>query len=390
MSIRTSIELLFICSLALAVPSGLRAEEPAAENTGGAQPSAGTATTDEPLAPDAAQVAAEQGRAFIAHIPRGSADADSIRLGFDVRGADLAGEIRVYFRALEGDMSKVQHVVVTRDEHGYHATIPSSAVRAPGVAYWVVERMPDSQERKVFASAREPAPLHVYYGSVDSREQRLLSEHDGHRSRALLRGEYVDLGDFDVASPVNAADGERDRYYHLEAQYSYRFFRTIDELEFALGSLRGDVLDQDDLTRRRKIGLDYGRSAITFAFGEWFRLRTGLLLGVSTKGFEGGFDAATIFGNRAGTEFELRGGYVSGLGGQFGTRVGWATVPRVPMGARVEITNFPTKDDLGVRLLFDIGYQLTDEALVRFIGGYRGRTSLAGGPSLALEVGYAF
>jgi hypothetical protein len=43
-----------------------------------------------------------------------------------------------------------------------------------------------------------------------------------------------------------------------------------------------------------------------------------------------------------------------------------------------------------VRLLFDVGFQITPAALVRLEGGYRGRTSLAGGPSLGLTVRYGF
>ncbi len=340
--------------------------------------------------PNAAELAARDKRAFIAHVPRGSAKRESIRLSFDVRGDDLAGEIVVYFRPLQAGVGEVQvmSTKVSRDAEGYHATISASQAAEPGIAYWVVERLPDGSERAVFGSATEPQPLHIQVDPSDSREARLLHLAHGQRSRIAFRGEWVSLGDFDVAN--TSADDEHDRYYHLEARYAYRFYRSIEELEFALGSLRGDVLDQATLDARREVGLDYGRAAITFALGDFFRLRPGVLLGVSTEGFEGGFDLAALLGDRDGTELSFKGGYVSGLGGHFGTRLGWATVPRVPMGASVEITNFPTAEDLGVRMLFDIGYALTDAALLSISGGYRGRTSLAGGPSLSAELSYGF
>ncbi len=342
--------------------------------------------------PNAADIAAREGRAFIGHLPVGSARADAIALRFDIRGNDRAGQVRVYFRPLEAPNAKPDMVVVMRESKGYFARIPAKLAPEPGIAYWVIELKSDGIERPVFASAAAPHPLHVHVDEETAREQRLLQFFHGQRSRVTLRGERVALGRFKVKNPPagTAANDEADRYYHLEAQYAYRFFRTIEELEFALGSLRGDLLDQTQITERRKVGLDYGRSAITFAFGSFFRLRTGVLLGVSTEGFEGGFELGTILGDRDGTQLEFKGGYVSGLGGNFGTRLGWATIPRVPMGASVEITNFPTNEDLGVRMLFDLGYQLNDAALVRFIGGYRGRTSLAGGPSLALELHYGF
>lgn len=342
--------------------------------------------------PNAAEIAAREGRAFIGHMPVSSAQADAVTLRFDVRGHDKAGQVRVYFRPLEAPNEKPEMVLVMRESKGYFARIPKERAPEPGIGYWVIELKSDGIERPVFASADKPHPIHIHVDEDTAREQRLLRLFHGQRSRVTLRGERVALGKFKVKNPPagKAANDESDSYYHLEAQYAYRFFRTIEELEFALGSLRGDLLDQAEITERREVGLDYGRSAIVFAFGSFVRLRTGVLLGVSTEGFEGGFELGTILGDRDGTQLEFKGGYVSSIGGQFGTRLGWATVPRVPMGASVEITNFPTDEDLGVRMLFDIGYELTQAALVRFIGGYRGRTSLAGGPSLALELHYGF
>jgi hypothetical protein len=249
--------------------------------------------------------------------------------------------------------------------------------------------MPDGSEHAVFASPADPAPLHAELSRDETHERRLLTDNGGRRSHASLHGEWVDLGSFDVPS-ITGANKDRDNYYQLEAQYAYSFYRTIDEIEFALGHLRGDILDQSSYERRNKVGLDYGRAALTLALGSWFRVRGGVLLGVSTEGFEGGFDLGVIVGDRSGTQLSIEGGFVSQLGGRVGTRLGWATIPRLPMGARVEITNFPTDDYLGVRLLFDLGFQITDAALVRLEGGYRGRTSLAGGPSLGLTVRYGF
>jgi hypothetical protein len=93
-----------------------------------------------------------------------------------------------------------------------------------------------------------------------------------------------------------------------------------------------------------------GRTAITFALGDWLRLRPGLVLGISRVGFEAGGDLSVSVGERDGTEFELYGGYVSRLGGQVGARLGWSTVPRVQMGARIEVTNFPNDGDLPAQL----------------------------------------
>jgi hypothetical protein len=327
-----------------------------------------------------------QGRAWIAHQPLSSVPLDDVSLRFDVRGRDLAGEIVVYYRPLSGQ-GPLRSVRAQRDGAGFVARIAPANVRGDGITYWVVERDTAGTERAVFASSQAPQPLQVFASSDAAREARLLRLAGGRRSRATLRAERVDMGSFKVNDP-RVPEGRRDAYYHLEGQYAYRFFRTIEEREVGIGYLDGRLLDPDRLARER-VQLGYGRTAISFALGDWFRVRPGLVLGVSRVGFEAGGDLALSVGDRDGTEFSLYGGYVSRMGGHGGARLGWSTVPHVPMGARVEVTNFPNAEDVGVRLLFDIGYQW-NAVLVRFIGGYRGRTSLAGGPSLALEVGHAF
>jgi hypothetical protein len=328
----------------------------------------------------------KQGRAFIAHTPLSAAPLDHVELSFDVRGHDLAGEIVVYFRT-PGSAGAVRSVRAKRNDQGFVATIPSEAITSDAIEYWVVERSLSGEERVVFASSADPQPVFVYTDSAGAREARLLRMAEGRRSRISGKFEWVDMGGYKVQDPK--VGDAHDHYYHLEGQYAYRFFRGVEELEFALGRLDGKVLDRDRLERRR-VALEYGRTAITFAFGDWFRLRPGVLLGISTQGFEAGFDVAALFGDRDGTEFELSGGYVTHLGGRVKTRLGWCTVPRLPMGASIEVTSFPTNDQFGVRLLFDIGYRAKNGFLVRFLAGYRGRTSLAGGPSLGLEAGYAF
>jgi hypothetical protein len=328
----------------------------------------------------------EHGRAFIAHLPVSSAPLERVQLHFDVRGDDLAGEIVVYFRAL-GQAGPVRSVRARRADTGFMAMIPSQAITSDALEYWVVERSPRGEEHVLFASASRPQPLYVYVDSAGAREQRLLRMAEGRRSRVTGRFEWVDMGAYQANNPQ--ISDAHDHYYHLEGVYAYRFFRGVEELEFALGRLDGRVLDRDDFDRER-VALEYGRTAITFAFGEWFRLRPGVLLGISTTGFEAGFDLATLFGDRDGTEFELSGGFVSDLGARVKTRLGWCTVPRLPMGASIEVTNFPSNDQYGVRLLFDVGYRMANGFSLRVSAGYRGRTSLAGGPAIGLEWGYAF
>jgi hypothetical protein len=60
------------------------------------------------------------------------------------------------------------------------------------------------------------------------------------------------------------------------------------------------------------------------------------------------------------------------------------------MGAAVEVSSFPLGADSGVRLLYDISYEFMPGSLITLRGGYQARTSVRGGPALALGVRYAF
>jgi hypothetical protein len=65
-------------------------------------------------------------------------------------------------------------------------------------------------------------------------------------------------------------------------------------------------------------------------------------------------------------------------------------MPRLPMGATVEVTTFPVGDEPGMRLLLDASYEIYPGAYLRLIGGYRGWTSTIGGPSIGAEMAFAF
>lgn len=334
-------------------------------------------------------------RAWIGHIPVQSARVGPVTFAFDVDNADLAGAILVRYRPLSQPGAQPVELEALRTASGVSVRADLGDQAPPGIAYWVVERMPDGTEWPIFASQRNPHVLNLRYSPVRERERAQLQRTGGRRSSVSVGGEYVNLGGWE-----QEGGGElRDHYWHTEARYAYRFFRTLDTLEIGLGALRGTVLDHaqrdgrsaaDDGFRQRDVGLEYGRARITLAFGKWVRVQGGVLFGFSKDGFEGGGDGAVVFGHRDGTDVKLFGAYVSGVGGAGGVRLGWATVPRVPMGATVEVTNYGANDRAGARLLFDAGYELYPGALLKVVGGYRGRTSLAGGMSLGADLQLSF
>jgi len=202
----------------------------------------------------------------------------------------------------------------------------------------------------------------------------------------------VSLGTRAVVVEESGRRQELDESYcRLEASYAYAFFALVDEIRFSLGRMRGNVvrldrpLDEDD-----ERGLDYGTAEITWRVLELLRFRTSILFGFSQEGFEIGGAADVVIGRPEGTSLTFGGEGVTTLGGTGRVRLGWRTVPRMPMGATIEVTTFPADGNAGVRLLYDVAYELYPGAHIRAEVGCRGWNSTTGGPSLGGELVLAF
>lgn len=308
---------------------------------------------------------------------------------FEVRDPGAFEAVTVRYRPL-GAEGPVREVRAARYPGGWAAEVPAEELPRPGIGYWVVART-DEGEEPVFASAEAPHPAHLREPNEVSYERAALERRGGRRSRAAVSGEYVQLG----TRAVIETDGTRrnldEHYYSLEASYAYSFFLVVEEIRFALGRLRGNVVDTDmpggpEDTR----GLDYGTATIMWKAHDWVRFRTGVLFGFSHRGFEVGGAGDIVIGDHEGTSLTLGADGVTTLGVTGRARLGWLTVPRLPMGATVEITNWPVGDEAGLRLLFDAAYQLYPGAHLRVEAGYRGWNSTTGGVSLGGELALAF
>ena len=327
--------------------------------------------------------------AGVRHLPQHQLDAsEDARLRFSVPDAATVGELVVRWRALDGD-GPVHDVSAVRASDGWEADIAAAELPRAGMAYWVVRRTPDG-EQPVFASEDAPHPAHVREPDVVGYERAELERRGGRRSRVAARGEYVQLG---TRTTEDAAGTHRERsdYYELEASYAYAFFVVVDEIRLALGRMRAHVHNVDAPDESQgTLGLDYGTAQITWRAHDILRFRTGVLFGISHDGFEVGGLLDVIIGQREGTNltFGVEGATTLGATGR--ARLGWLTIPSVPMGATIEVTTWPLAGDGGLRLLYDIAYELYPGAFLRAEAGYRGWDSTTGGLSAGGELALAF
>ncbi|MSP17782.1 MAG: hypothetical protein EXR73_14450 [Myxococcales bacterium] len=288
----------------------------------------------------------------------------------------------------------------------YLATIPAVVVAAPGFEYYVASTVADDvavvpASRWHFATPDNPHRVQVHESRAAIMRRRELERVGNRRARARVAAEWIDFGAQRFGDLTLA-----DRYYRVDADFTYRVLRfPLYSLRFGYTRLRGDTPafvggvpgpaddttrcggedDQPDCNDVLPAGFD----------GGWFetRFRVTSLIDLDLRGIA----AATATTIHPGFRVEARIGPESGSHVAFGTegiadtgsswymRLAWDTVPRLPMAATIEITDLPSENrKSGVRLVYDIGYQLSDGLRLGLRAGYQARESLVGGVSAGL------
>jgi hypothetical protein len=260
-----------------------------------------------------------------------------------------------------------------RTEAGAFAfELSGDRVAPPGVEYFV-----SADGQPVFASAAEP-----YYVTVVSTEDTLLARsalraHAGLRSKARVAFESVDYGE---------RAGVADHYYRIEGDYAYSLYRAVYTIRIGGGILRSVAGAAGTVAP----GLDYGYAEIRWRLGESVFVDTRGMLGADAEGFQPGAACALLIGKPEGV-YVAFGGQVTGRAGSDGyLQLRWDTIPTVPMSARVEVTDFPSRAQaVGVRLVFDASHDLGTITVLGEIG-YQARDSHIGGATLGGAIAYAF
>jgi hypothetical protein len=353
-------------------------EEPAAavESAPAAQTAAGEAARPAEAAPR------------VQHVPLHEAYRGSAELLFRVHEPDRVGAIVV--RLSRPDSNETVELHARRATDAYVARVPETWVKPPDFRYFVVERAADGREHPLFASREAPQRVRVIETEERAGELRRLRANAYKRSSIVLSGEGVDFGEH---PPAPGAAPAPDRYYRLEAGYGYRFYGFIEDIALTLVRVRGETGARDDQGRALGVidaGTDYGRATVTLLLTDSVRTRSSLLLGASQDGFEYGGSGELIFGDPLAEHVALGGEFLTRLGNTGFLRMGFNATESIPMGARVELTDFPLGSDAAVRLLYELGYRFSPGTEVMVRAGYQGRTSLAGGPAVGATVRYGF
>ncbi|MCB9571132.1 MAG: hypothetical protein H6709_03485 [Kofleriaceae bacterium] len=301
-----------------------------------------------------------------------------------------------------------------RDDDAWIAVVPADAVTPPGVEYYIDSRPAADDAAPAdgapaaaaaaptaeFASAAHPHRVNVLRAVLDERKERQLARSGGRRYHVRAAADYVDYGTRNIPG-----FGDRvDRYYRVDLGFSYRLLAyPLERIHVGYTRLIGDVPETPRGLPEECTASDGTADCalrVGYKVGGWFGVRLGMGQGVDLDAR--GMVMATEVGAGLGGALELHVGddeasHVAfgleamqdvGVSGHF--RLGWATVPDLPMAATVEVTDLPSsRRATGIRILYDVAYPVSPGVKVGARVGYAARDArvggFAGGANLTLD-----
>lgn len=313
-------------------------------------------------------------------------------------GQAWESSLELRYRAI-GSVEWHSAMFTRRGDSAFAVTIPAEAVAPPGLEYFILGTRPDGSTVLHFASAEHPHPVRVFPAPLELRQERYLARYEHRRASIHLAGEYVDYGSRRFGDTLLP-----DRYYRIDAGVSYRLLR------FPLASLRfgyTHLIGETPLSSRGDDGWcePTATSSCTIEAGlkggGWFELRFSIRDGIeldtrgmvmaTQEGFNVGTRGELRLGNERGNHLALGTEIIADVGTAGFVRLGWGTVPDLPMAATVEVTDFPAPHRAAaVRLVYDVARPLANGLLLGARVGYQARDQRVGGVTLGLNTTFDF
>jgi hypothetical protein len=267
--------------------------------------------------------------------------------------------------------------LVRRDDAHWVAVIPAASVEPPGLEYYLI-----AGDQPAFASPEWPHAMTVRATPQDERRGRDLMRAHNRRSKVHTQGEFVQYG-------RRSYLGTRldDNYYRFEGDFSYRLLAyPLEEIRVGGTYMIGDTRaapeqpcpTADPCTKAA--GVKAGWFELGVAAIEGVRLDARMIAMATADGFAVGGRGELRLGDREASHVAVGAEYLADVGSNGFFRLGWGTVPKLPMAATVEITNLPASHrDTGVRLYYDIAREVMPGFRLGLRVGYAARTQYVAG-----------
>jgi len=310
---------------------------------------------------------------LVRHVPPATALAEtSVELVAEAPATSPT--LTVHYRT-QGATTFVTAELVRQGDTRWIAVVPATAVVAPGLQYYLT-----AGDTPVFASPDWPHTTPVIVSDATDRRDRDTLRVAGRRSRIHTSAEYVDYGTRKVGG-VDLVD----RYYRIDADFAYRLWAyPLEMLRVGYTRLVGDTASPmcpDTSPCTEEAGYKVaGWFELGLAPIEGLHLDTRVAVMATAEGFAVGGRGEARVGMIDASHVALGVEYMADVGVAGYFRLGWGTVPSVPMAATVEITNVPlTGRDTGVRLYYDIAHDFDHGVRFGVRVGYAARTQLVAG-----------
>jgi len=369
-----------------------------AQEAGGPKAEAETPaeTTAEPDPPAPAPRTPEVAVPRVHHAPVSVAQAHQpLVIQADIEHPELVKRALVVYREAGGDdLKEVEFARASGDP--YAAIIPAERVGWPNLGYCIEIEPLQGPRVAVFASRASLHTVQVPEDLMDVRERALLTRLGGRRSLFSSTGEYVSFGKSN-ATPASGGGTQSidDYYWRVEGGYTFRPLRVVTEFSVRAGVVRGKApvpVDQAAAQEsdRYKVGLNYGAPSVRFRLEDQVHLEAEGLMSINQVGFSWGGGASLLLGDPYGSKLVLGFESVQVFGTRFFSRMDVVASDRVTVAPIVEVTDMPSADSYGVRLLGEVAFDVGQGFNLAARGGYQARRATSGGPSLGATLAYSF
>jgi hypothetical protein len=202
------------------------------------------------------------------------------------------------------------------------------------------------------------------------------------------------------SSELVSFDGTSGRDYFLltEGDFLYRVrFGHLYGVRVGYGEYRGQGGTVDELDKQglapRPAGFTYGFVETELELHRLFGLAARGTIGLGRpedpsserNGLTGGFQLRARIGAADGTHLVLAGEVMPEIGQRAYLGLRWEAIRNVPMATEVVVTDQPVhSDELAVRLIYEIGYRVTERIALALRPSYELRTIAHAGPGVGI------
>lgn len=333
----------------------------------------------------AASAASAESIRHVRHVPPGDAEAGT-QLELVAEAAATTPALVAHIRP-RGSTAYKSIELVRKDNARWVAIVPADTVAPPGIDYYLA-----AGGTPVFASPEWPHTMTVRATPEDERRGRDLARAQHRRSKVSTMGEWVEYGKRTYG--MTRLD---DHYYRVDGDFSYRLLAyPLEEIRVGGTYMIGQTLAAADRPCpgvdpcEGQAGVKAGWFELGLAVVEGVRLDARMIAMATAEGFAVGGRGEARLGAREASHVAIGAEYLADVGASGFFRLGWGTVPKLPMSATVEVTNLPASHrDTGVRLYYDVARELVPGLRLGLRVGYAARTQsvagFTGGAGAAVE-----